>query len=376
MNVLLVYMDCLRKDRAEGRMPKLAKLVRGAGWTTFTRHHSVAHCSDPNFLSILTGGYPDEHGVHTQMGSGHKKQYPTLQRRLQEAGYRTWAYEPVKVPAFYREGFDEVLYHATVDVSPTMAPGVKGVIQRSADGGQQWFGFMRVMDTHYPYNGEPLPKDQSLVLKQYDRAVSHVDGMLSHLLRWVLREQPDTLVVVGADHGELLGEDGLWDHLFTLRPQLVRVPLYVYHPGNVAAGCGVLTQHPTVTGLVLGATGLARTPAWEWACGRGLLDAPDALWLSAWGATARAQWKHKSVVIDAGGHDFQYAANWDVNTGGKSYDLWYDGLPMGITRGNAEAVQAARGLVAERYPTFPVPGPDSLWMMAASPAPMGDGEWA
>jgi len=40
----------------------------------------------------------------------------------------------------------------------------------------------------------------------------------------------DSLIVVTADHGDSLGEEGRWGHAYTLAPEVVRVPLIVHLP--------------------------------------------------------------------------------------------------------------------------------------------------
>lgn len=41
----------------------------------------------------------------------------------------------------------------------------------------------------------------------------------------------DSLIVLTADHGDSLGEEGRWGHAYTLAPEVVRVPLIVHLPG-------------------------------------------------------------------------------------------------------------------------------------------------
>ncbi|KKN00029.1 hypothetical protein LCGC14_1141910 [marine sediment metagenome] len=323
-------------------MPRLGKLVRQDGWEEWAQHYGVSHCSDPNFLSLLTGAHPDETGVQAQMGRRYVKEFPTLQKRLGKAGYFTWAYEPIKVPMFYMSGFDELIWHKTQEVSPLMAPAPKKAIQ--AAGSKPWFGFMRIMDTHYPYNGEPLVKET--VTKDYSQACYHMDKFITHLSKWVLKNYPNTIIVIGADHGEMLGEHGLWDHLFTLKNPLVHVPLMVHVPdGGLSRVRSDLTQHTDVTGLILERTGLIepREPAQR-----------DGLWMSAWGMGFRDPWKHRSLVAQHEGIALQYTVNWHVEHGA-SFELHakddHDVNLFGnndVSRGIAEAL-------IEKYPTFPRP---------------------
>jgi arylsulfatase A-like enzyme len=86
----------------------------------------------------------------------------------------------------------------------------------------------------------------------------------------------DTVVVLTADHGELLGEHGLLDHQYSLYQPLVRVPLVLHAPGRVEPGVSdrpvmALDLYPTLLELA----GLP-LPAGEQSQARSLLDpAPD-----------------------------------------------------------------------------------------------------
>lgn len=44
-----------------------------------------------------------------------------------------------------------------------------------------------------------------------------------------------SVVVFTADHGDSLGEDGRWGHAYTLFPEIVRIPLIIHVPANLAA---------------------------------------------------------------------------------------------------------------------------------------------
>lgn len=50
----------------------------------------------------------------------------------------------------------------------------------------------------------------------------------------------DTLIIVTSDHGELLGDDGLY-HIYSLLDGNLRVPLYVKYPGKPKRQRGLIT---------------------------------------------------------------------------------------------------------------------------------------
>ena len=75
----------------------------------------------------------------------------------------------------------------------------------------------------------------------YDDSIAHLDRQLGALLDELQRRGvlDDTLVVVTSDHGEHLGDHGLFFHGCSLYRQLVEVPLVIVDPEGVPAGRAV-----------------------------------------------------------------------------------------------------------------------------------------
>jgi len=44
-----------------------------------------------------------------------------------------------------------------------------------------------------------------------------------------------SIVILTADHGDSLGEEGRWGHSYTVFPEVMRVPLIIHVPSNIAA---------------------------------------------------------------------------------------------------------------------------------------------
>jgi len=62
--------------------------------------------------------------------------------------------------------------------------------------------------------------------------VEYLDDELGRFLEFYDRElSDDTILVVTADHGEQLGEHGLWGHSYRLYDETLRIPLIVAGPG-------------------------------------------------------------------------------------------------------------------------------------------------
>ena len=128
---------------------------------------------------------------------------------------------------------------------------------RTADG--PVFGFVNLMDAHEPYypresyrdryapDVDPrrvcqIPTDHmrgdmeadfTKISRLYDACVAGLDAQVDRLLTAVdrLGEARETLIVITADHGQQLGEQGVFGHQFTVAPEVVEVPLLIRGPG-------------------------------------------------------------------------------------------------------------------------------------------------
>ncbi|KAH8672578.1 alkaline-phosphatase-like protein [Tricladium varicosporioides] len=92
--------------------------------------------------------------------------------------------------------------------------------------------------------------------RAYYGAVSYVDDCIGQLLQ-VLKDcrlDQDTIIVFSGDHGDMLGERGLW-YKMSYFESSVRVPLLVHHPAqfeprHVSANVSTLDILPTLVDLV------------------------------------------------------------------------------------------------------------------------------
>jgi arylsulfatase A-like enzyme len=133
---------------------------------------------------------------------------------------------------------------------------------------EPFYGFIHLMDTHTPYTPPDELVEECLktrtydelgtsaydadvrnpwltgcvddwevddigeITARYDGAVKHADRQIGRLLNWLDDEglRDDTLVVVLADHGELLGEHGVYFDHHCLYDPAIRIPLVVHAP--------------------------------------------------------------------------------------------------------------------------------------------------
>ncbi|SFR89139.1 Arylsulfatase A [Halomicrobium zhouii] len=143
----------------------------------------------------------------------------------------------------------------------TKTPAVVDKTIEFVDDSDQFFAFINLMDAHLPYHPpeeyaeEFAPGVDSTEVCQnskeynsgardiddeewealnglYDAEIRHMDDQLDRLFSHLQEtgQWEDTMVVVCADHGELLGEHDLYGHEFCIYDPLVNVPLMVKHP--------------------------------------------------------------------------------------------------------------------------------------------------
>ena len=97
----------------------------------------------------------------------------------------------------------------------------------------------RAMQLEYMFGeGKPTDEQFAAITDVYDASVADVDRYTHELLAMLERrgELERTIVVVTSDHGEALGEHGLFEHKTSLYDMLIRVPLVIWYPPQVEAG--------------------------------------------------------------------------------------------------------------------------------------------
>jgi arylsulfatase A-like enzyme len=103
-------------------------------------------------------------------------------------------------------------------------------------------------------------RDARLGRAYYSTLVQLIDDQIGRILDCLdsLDLTEDTLIVFTSDHGELLGDHGLWMKGPFLYEQLIRVPLLIRWPARLKPGMRVesLLSHVDLTPTILAAVGL------------------------------------------------------------------------------------------------------------------------
>jgi arylsulfatase A-like enzyme len=276
LNLLLITIDTLRADHLgcygypRRTSPNVDSLA--ASGVTFTKAYAQRPKTSPSFASILTGTYPQRHGVRRTKEVLPASAY-TLAEALRDAGYATCGVvtNGNLYPAFgFDQGFQGYKYgHSGAAEGTEIA---MTWLRESAR--RPFFLWVHHTDPHAPYKppdpyaekflnqveygkhpleivrGTPLggvhpgqlldgPLDLGYYISQYDGEIAYTDHWVGELLACVrsLGLGANTLVVLAADHGESLGDHAYYfEHGLLAYDASARIPLIFSLPGAMGAG--------------------------------------------------------------------------------------------------------------------------------------------
>jgi arylsulfatase A-like enzyme/Tfp pilus assembly protein PilF len=261
--VVLVTLDTTRADRMgflgnkRGITPSLDALA--AQSVVFERAYSQAPITTVSHASILSGTYPQFHGVN-DFGVPLLPAIPYLPDLLRQRGYRTAAFVGSLIldpraglaPGFDR-GFDTYdagfrVRRGTEDRYATMERRAEDVVNHAlkwlesapADPFLLW---IHLYDAHDPYDPPPAFA-RRFGTRSYEGEVAYADAQVGRLVEALRTHRlfESTLLAVLADHGESLGEHGESRHGVFLYDATIHVPLLLKLPHGRGAGLRVSTR--------------------------------------------------------------------------------------------------------------------------------------
>jgi arylsulfatase A-like enzyme len=271
-SVLLITSDTHRGDHlgamdlgVEVKTPTLDALAQRG--VLFTNCFSPTNSTNPSHASLLTGIHPRDTGIlnnNTRLAATAQ----TLPERFRDAGYRTWAVVSARHllddMSGLGQGFDRM------EAPKREARGAEETLEvldgwLEAAGDEPAFVWLHLFDVHSPYQPPGRfdrmyyppgkdPYDPSLpdhgvraeILQREHKGVRDLEfsraqyrGEVSYLdeqLREVLdrRRFREGVVAFLADHGESLGEHGIWFGHAGLYPGTIHIPLILSWPGAPA----------------------------------------------------------------------------------------------------------------------------------------------
>lgn len=316
LNVVVIDICSARADRfgaygAKGGLtPGLDKFAKGAA--TFEHAWAQSSWCLPNYASFMTGHRPEVDGLYANIPfRGLPAWDKTIAEQMRAAGYRTGGFTAgaYTLPAWGLDrGFDTYVNRFSTSAEipgrfSDLTPEIESWLARPSTA--PFFLYATVDDLHAPYqsdeageaadgpapdtttmnvgfyrayNGEPMPADSPLKAKaeafrrdpkalealkrRYDRSVRAVDRSVTRFLDDLKKRGlwDRTLVVVTADHGELLGEHGLLGHTEGLYEPILRVPMFVRdprYPRSEGAKIDALVERVDLTPTLLESAGAA-----------------------------------------------------------------------------------------------------------------------
>ena len=252
-NLLLVSLDTVRADHlgcyhyTAAQTPQIDDLA--ASGLRFERASTVAPLTLPAHSSLMTGTFPGWHGVRDNGGFYLDDDQVTLAEILRDKGFRTGGF----VGAFvldrrwgiaqgferYVDDFDLDQFGSAAAMDMIQRPGSE-VVDRAlewlqAEPKRRFFAWVHLYDAHTPYEApEPFrsrfPRTRD---GAYDAEIANADAQVGRLLAALRADGrlDETLVIVVADHGEMLGEHGELTHGFFIYEGATHIPLLVSGPG-------------------------------------------------------------------------------------------------------------------------------------------------
>jgi arylsulfatase A-like enzyme len=117
--------------------------------------------------------------------------------------------------------------------------------------GSKMGGFRSLMSGTLEIPAEDMP----MITDLYTGGITAADFLLNRILTAWNVGRPDGVVAVTSDHGEYLGEHGMWEHGKTVFGEVTSVPLVIAAPGRLPKGRRISTPvqlqdlHDTVLAL-------------------------------------------------------------------------------------------------------------------------------
>ncbi len=271
--ILLLIVDALRADRLsyagynKKTSPNIDRLA--AAGVNFANAYSVAPTTKYAFPILFTGRYePDILWNRETKPVSIDEENTLLAEVLKENGYSTAAfltYYLMNKKSGYMQGFDHVdrkyarSFRWLKDRSTSNELVDRAVEWIKKHKNDNWFVLFHFMDPHHYYVEHPdIPDFGEGKSGLYDGEVFYTDRAIGRLFDKLksMGLQDDTMIVLMADHGEMLGEHGCRIHGKNLWQEVVRIPLIISSPGVEPRKVSCVTSHCDVAPTILNLAGI------------------------------------------------------------------------------------------------------------------------
>ena len=309
MNILLIVIDTLRADHVSSygyfreTSPTLDRIAKEG--VLFENFYASGIATGPGFTSIVTGRYPTTHKYYiTPYNVPNAYQLdddiPVVAEMMWDEGYITVAVDNLinfrsHMKHFVR-GYEYYInptktsrwvhHHLTADQANNKV--LEWLRHHSYD---RFFLFIHYWDPHTPYNqpegyrtvfrhkegdtsdlnvlrapagydyvpgwgkvNEIVYKSGDRSIDLYDGEILYVDNAVAQVVQTLKDEGilDDTMIIVTSDHGEGLGQHGIWGHA-GLHETIIKVPMIIRYPKAFPKGLRVkeYAQHADIVPTIL-----------------------------------------------------------------------------------------------------------------------------
>lgn len=279
--IILITLDTTRRDALSmynpdiEHTPNLQEFANGA--TVFDHAYATAPWTLPSHASMFSGLFPSRHGAGVSQMK-FSEQFPTLPALLQVKGYRTIGLSggPFTDSRYgLSRGFEMFAdSKGEKHSADRLVAKAKGFINQA--NGESFFLFMNFFDAHAPYHPPPAyqkmfklknkqktleslprwkdnfgkyglrvqklrtmgvaePEAADYLHAAYASEIAFLDHHFGRMMAYLKSKNlyDQALIVVVADHGEFLGENGRYLHSYSLDPLLTHIPMIVKWPEQV-----------------------------------------------------------------------------------------------------------------------------------------------
>ena len=224
VNVIYIFIDALRADHlgtygyARNTSPNIDRLA--ARSTVFENAFTPA----PNTFEALPKFMQSSHW------DGH---YPTWTEVLGRNGYRNLLF-PRRVATEKRhiKGMKIVHHPGGKGLNATIDAAIDLLGRTPPE--RPFCAYLYATDPHRPYvRHDDFNFGPSTTTDAYDGEIAYTDSQFGRLFDWLDQSGRlnNTMIVFMADHGESLGERGVYKHSSQLYNEQEHIPMIIYEPG-------------------------------------------------------------------------------------------------------------------------------------------------
>jgi arylsulfatase A-like enzyme len=302
--VLFVIMDSLRADRvkvfndkARADVPNWEKLAESS--TLFMQNYVQGNESQVSHASFWTSMYLAKHKA-SEMKDHIPEKYMTIDEVVKKAGKYAAGVSAngyIRPSRGFGNSWDQFVNHIEKSLGLKGVDVVeKGISFITPKKDQPWFLYLGLIDTHVTYRAKSpwvekydpgykgkyetsygddgkggagknfTDKEINHIRAIYDSNVSYQDDLLGKLVEkltsWGIADK--TMIIVTADHGDELWEDGKQGHGGSQHETVLHVPLMIHYPPmfpatKITTGTEGVDILPTIADVL----GVAMDPEWQ-----------------------------------------------------------------------------------------------------------------